>query len=59
MTLAAFVLDVLIALFVYLVPDLDSSRHGAIHVSQESMLGLEPVIGAAPGEGASHAVGNP
>ncbi len=45
-TLAAFILVILIALFVYLILDLDSPRRGIIQVSHESMLGLEQAIGA-------------
>lgn len=44
-TLAAFVMVMLIALFVYLILDLDSPRRGVIQVSHESMLSLEQVIG--------------
>jgi len=51
-TLAAFVLVVLIALFVYLILDLDSPRRGVIQVSHESMLGLEQTIAATPGHAA-------
>ncbi|RPH67283.1 MAG: hypothetical protein EHM83_01920 [Burkholderiales bacterium] len=48
-TLAAFVLVMLIALVVYLIIDLDRPRRGAIQVSQESMLNLQQTIGAMPG----------
>jgi ABC-type multidrug transport system fused ATPase/permease subunit len=48
-TLAAFVLVVLIALVVFLVIDLDRPRRGIIQVSQESMLSLQQTIGTAPG----------
>ena len=40
-TLAAFVLVMLIALVVYLIIDLDRPRRGAIQVSHESMLSLQ------------------
>lgn len=46
-TLAAFVLLVLIALVVYLIIDLDRPRRGAIQVSHESMLSLQQTIEAA------------
>jgi hypothetical protein len=45
-TLAAFVLVVLITLVVYLIIDLDRPRRGSIQVSQESMLSLQRSIGA-------------
>lgn len=48
-TLAAFVLLILIALIVYLIIDLDRPRRGVIQVSQESMLSLQQIIGAAQG----------
>ncbi len=48
-TLAAFVLLVLIALVVYLIIDLDRPRRGVIQVSHESMLSLQQTIGAAQG----------
>jgi len=48
-TLAAFVLVMLIALVVYLIIDLDRPRRGAIQVSHESMLSLQQTIGAMPG----------
>jgi hypothetical protein len=48
-TLAAFVLVMLIALVVYLIIDLDRPRRGAIQVSHESMLNLQQAIGAAQG----------
>jgi hypothetical protein len=48
-TLAAFVLMMLIALVVYLIIDLDRPRRGAIQVSQESMLGLQQAIGDTQG----------
>jgi ABC-type multidrug transport system fused ATPase/permease subunit len=48
-TLAAFVLVVLIALVVYLIIDLDRPRRGTIQVSHESMLSLQQTIGAAQG----------
>jgi hypothetical protein len=51
-TLAAFVLVILIALFVYLILDLDSPRRGVIQVSHESMLSLEQAIGATQGQAA-------
>lgn len=47
-TLAAFVLLILIALVVYLIIDLDRPRRGAIQVSHESMLSLQQTIGAVP-----------
>ena len=46
-TLAAFVLVILIALVVYLIIDLDRPRRGAIQVSHASMLSLQQAIGAA------------
>ena len=48
-TLAAFVLVVLITLVVYLIIDLDRPRRGSIQVSQESMLSLQQTIGRAQG----------
>jgi ABC-type multidrug transport system fused ATPase/permease subunit len=48
-TLAAFVLLILIALVVYLIIDLDRPRRGVIQVSHESMLSLQQAIGAAQG----------
>lgn len=48
-TLAAFVLTVLIALVVYLIIDLDRPRRGPIQVSHESMLSLQQCIEARPG----------
>lgn len=45
-TLAAFVLVVLITLVAYLIIDLDRPRRGSIQVSQESMLSLQKSIGA-------------
>lgn len=45
-TLAAFVLMVLIGLVVYLIIDLDRPRRGPIQVSHESMLSLQQVIEA-------------
>lgn len=51
-TLAAFVLVMLIALVVYLIIDLDRPRRGAIQVSHESMLSLQQSIGAMPGHNA-------
>lgn len=48
-TLAAFVLLILIALVVYLIIDLDRPRRGVIQVSHESMLSLQQNIGAAQG----------
>jgi ABC-type multidrug transport system fused ATPase/permease subunit len=48
-TLAAFVLVMLIALVVYLIIDLDRPRRGVIQVSHESMLSLQQAIGASPG----------
>ncbi len=49
-TLAAFVLMILIALVVYLTIDLDRPRRGAIQVSHESMLSLQQTIGAMQGQ---------
>ena len=49
-TLAAFVLLILITLLVYLIIDLDRPRRGPIRVSHESMLSLQKTIGATPGE---------
>jgi hypothetical protein len=46
-TLAAYVLMMLIALVVYLIIDLDRPRRGLIQVSQESMLSLQQTIGHA------------
>lgn len=46
-TLAAFVLVVLIALVVYLIIDLDRPRRGSIQVSQDSLVNLQQVIGQA------------
>ena len=46
-TLAAFVLVMLIALIVYLIIDLDRPRRGSIQVSHESMLSLQQAIGTA------------
>ena len=51
-TLAAFVLVMLIALVVYLIIDLDRPRRGAIQVSHESMLSLQQTIGTAQGHAA-------
>jgi len=51
-TLAAFVLVMLIALVVYLIIDLDRPRRGAIQVSHESVLSLQQTIGAAQGHAA-------
>ena len=51
-TLAAFILMVLIALVVYLILDLDRPRRGAIRVSHESMLSLQENIGTASGHAA-------
>ena len=51
-TLAAFVLVMLIALVVYLIIDLDRPRRGAIQVSHESMLSLQQTIGTAQGQSA-------
>jgi len=48
-TLAAFVLLILIALVVYLIIDLDRPRRGVIQVSHESMLSLQQTIGTAQG----------
>jgi len=45
-TLAAFVLVMLIALVVYLIINLDRPRRGPIQVSHESMLSLQQTIGA-------------
>lgn len=46
-TLAAFVLVILIGLVVYLIIDLDRPRRGAIQVSHASMLSLQQAIAAA------------
>ena len=51
-TLAAFVLVILIALVVYLIIDLDRPRRGAIQVSHDSMLSLQQTMGAAQGNAA-------
>jgi ABC-type multidrug transport system fused ATPase/permease subunit len=51
-TLAAFVLVVLIALVVYLIFDLDRPRRGIIQVSHESMLSLQQTMGGASGRSA-------
>jgi len=51
-TLAAFILVVLIALVVYLIIDLDRPRRGIIQVSQDSMLSLQQTIGVAPKDSA-------
>lgn len=48
-TLAAFVLLILIALVVYLIIDLDRPRRGVIQVSHDSMLSLQQTIGTLPG----------
>ena len=48
-TLAAFVLVMLIALVVYLIIDLDRPRRGAIQVSHESILSLQETFRAVPG----------
>jgi uncharacterized membrane protein YeiB len=48
-TLAAFVLMVLIALVVYLIIDLDRPRRGPIQVSHQSMLSLQQSIEARSG----------
>ncbi|MBK5207706.1 MAG: hypothetical protein JJD98_20675 [Polaromonas sp.] len=48
-TLAAFVLVMLIALVVFLIVDLDRPRRGIIQVSQESLLNLQQFIGTAQG----------
>lgn len=56
-TLAAFVLMMLIALVVYLIIDLDRPRRGAIQVSQESMLSLQQSIGDTQGHAGQS--GNP
>ena len=53
-TLAAFVLVILIALVVYLIIDLDRPRRGTIQVSHESMLSLQQAIGTLPSR-TSHA----
>lgn len=50
LTLAAFILIVLMALVVYLIFDLDRPRRGIIQVSHESLLSLQQTIGAAPGQ---------
>lgn len=48
-TLAAFVLVVLITLVVYLIIDLDRPRRGSIQVSQESLYSLQQAIARAQG----------
>jgi hypothetical protein len=48
-TLAAFVLALLIALVVYLIIDLDRPRRGSIQVSHESLLSLQKAIGLPQG----------
>ena len=48
-TLAAFVLVMLIALVVYLIIDLDRPRRGAIQVSHENILSLQETFRAVPG----------
>ncbi|RPJ45232.1 MAG: DUF4239 domain-containing protein [Betaproteobacteria bacterium] len=48
-TLAAFVLVLLIALVVFLIIDLDRPRRGVIQVSHESMLSLQQNFGPAQG----------
>lgn len=48
-TLAAFILVILIALVVYLIIDLDRPRRGVIQVSHESMLSLQRTIRGAQG----------
>ena len=52
-TLAAFVLIVLIALVAYLIIDLDRPRRGAMQVSHESMLSLQKTIGVTPSHAAA------
>lgn len=49
-TLAAFVLVVLIALVVFLIVDLDRPRRGIIQVSHESLLKLQQTIPTAQGD---------
>ena len=49
-TLAAFILTMLIALVVYLIVDLDRPRRGAIQVSHESMTRLQQTIKTIPGD---------
>jgi len=51
-TLAAFVLVMLIALVVYLIIDLARPRRGIIQVSQDSMLSLQQTIAVAPKDSA-------
>jgi hypothetical protein len=46
-TLAAFVLVILIALVVFLIVDLDRPRRGIIQVSQETLLNLQQTMGDA------------
>ncbi|MDO8876405.1 MAG: hypothetical protein Q8M24_07015 [Pseudolabrys sp.] len=55
-TLAAFVLVMLITLVVYLIIDLDRPRRGSIQVSQESMLSLQKSIGV---QGTTPQLGSP
>ena len=47
-TLAAFVLVVLIGVVVYLIIDLDRPRRGTIQVSQQILLALQKSIGSVP-----------
>lgn len=49
-TLAAFVLVVLIALVVFLIVDLDRPRRGIIQVSDDSLLNLQQTIRNAQGD---------
>ena len=47
-TLAAFVLVILIGVVVYLIIDLDRPRRGTIQVSQQTLLSLQKSIGSVP-----------
>ena len=47
-TLAAFILVMLIGVVVYLIIDLDRPRRGTIQVSQQTLLSLQKSIGSVP-----------
>jgi len=51
-TLAAFVLLILIAMVVFLIVDLDRPRRGVIQVSHESLVSLQQSIGTTGGNAA-------
>jgi len=51
-TLAAFMLVLLIALVVYIILDLDRPRRGAIQVSHDNMRNLRQTMAAMPGDSA-------